>query len=270
MLQQWAQLMRENKEDLASLLTWENGKPMVESRGEIDYAASFLEWFAGEATRSYGDFIQPTNAVHRTITIRQPIGVCALVTPWNFPAAMVTRKVGLAIAAGCTVVLKAPAETPLSALALAELSLRAGVPKGVFNVVTALENTISIGALLTSSALIQKVSSTGSTRVGKLLMQQSSPTLKKLSMELGGLAPFIVFKDADIDSAVDGAILSKFRGSGQTCVCTNFFLVHNKVYGDFAARFIERVKAFRVGNGFDERTTHGPLIHEAAVSKVYQ
>lgn len=268
MLQNWARLMRESKADLAQLLTWENGKPLVEARGEIEYAASFLEWFAGEAIRSYGDFIQPSNPTNRTVTIRQPVGVCALITPWNFPAAMVTRKAGPAIAAGCAVVLKAPAETPLSALALAELSLRAGVPKGVFNVVTALENTVDTGHVLTSSPLVQKVSFTGSSRVGKLLMSQSSSTLKKLSMELGGLAPFIVFEDADIDSAVDGAISCKFRGSGQTCVCANIFLVHKQVYDVFAAKFVHRVKRFRVGNGFDAATTHGPLIHDKAVARV--
>ncbi|KAH7215234.1 succinate-semialdehyde dehydrogenase [Fusarium oxysporum] len=268
MLQNWARLMRESKADLAQLLTWENGKPINEARAEIEYAASFLEWFAGEAVKSYGDLIQPSNPTSRTITIRQPVGVCALITPWNFPAAMVTKKAGPAIAAGCAVVLKAPAETPLSALALAELSLRAGVPKGVFNVVTADENTVGTGHILTSSPLVQKVSFTGSTRVGKILMSQTSPALKRLSMELGGLAPFIVFEDADIERAVDSAISCKFRGSGQTCVCANIFLIHKQVYHTFAAKFVHRVKQFRLGNGFDAATTHGPLIHDKAVARV--
>ncbi|CAH0057124.1 unnamed protein product [Clonostachys solani] len=267
-LVKWAQLMRENREDLAKLLVWENGKPLPEARGEIEYAASFLDWFAGEAIRSYGDVIQPGNPVNRAVTIRQPVGVCALITPWNFPAAMVTRKAGAAIAAGCAVVLKAPAETPLSALALAELSLRAGIPKGVFNVVTTQHKTPEVGKILTNSSIVRKISFTGSTRVGRLLMNQSSSTLKKLSMELGGLAPFIVFEDADIDEAVKGAINCKFRGSGQTCVCANFFLVHKTIYEAFTAKFIGRVKKFRPGNGFDAATTHGPLIHEAAVAKV--
>ncbi|KAK2125560.1 succinate-semialdehyde dehydrogenase [Fusarium oxysporum II5] len=238
MLQNWARVMRESKADLAQLLTWENGKPINEARAEIEYAASFLEWFAGEAVKSYGDLIQPSNP---------------------------TRP---AIAAGCAVVLKAPAETPLSALALAELSLRAGVPKGVFNVVTADENTVGTGHILTSSPLVQKVSFAGSTRVGKILMSQTSPALKRLSMELGGLAPFIVFEDADIERAVDSAISCKFRGSGQTCVCANVFLIHKQVYHTFAAKFVHRVKQFRLGNGFDAATTHGPLIHDKAVARV--
>ncbi|KAM0086001.1 succinate semialdehyde dehydrogenase NADP+ linked [Fusarium odoratissimum] len=238
MLQNWARLMRESKADLAQLLPWENGKPINEARAEIEYAASFLEWFAGEAVRSYGDLIQPSNP---------------------------TRP---AIAAGCAVVLKAPAETPLSALALAELSLRAGVPKGVFNVVTADENTVGTGHILTSSPLVQKVSFTGSTRVGKILMSQTSPTLKRLSMELGELAPFIVFEDADIESAVNSAISCKFHRSGQTYVCVNIFLIHKQVYHTFAAKFVHRVKPFRLGNGFDAATTYGPLIHDKAVARV--
>ncbi|KAI1359005.1 succinate-semialdehyde dehydrogenase-like protein [Xylaria arbuscula] len=268
MLSEWSRLMRANIEALAMLLTWENGKTLSEARGEINYAAAFFDWFAGEAIRCYGDFIQPANPRYRSVVIRQPVGVCGLITPWNFPAAMITRKVGPAIAAGCTVVVKAPAETPLTALALAHLSIEAGVPAGVYNVATALKNTVEIGQVLTGSPLVHKISFTGSTRVGSLLMSQSASTLKKVSLELGGLAPFIVFDDADIDSAVEGAIASKFRGSGQTCVCANLFLIHRNIYDSFAAKFVAKVKGFRLGPGLASGTTHGPLIHEAAVAKV--
>lgn len=268
MLKNWAQLMRDNQEDLARLVTWENGKTLSEARGEILYAASFLEWFAGEAVRLYGDFIQTEVASNRTVTMKAPVGVCGFITPWNFPAAMVTRKVGPAIAAGCTVILKAPCETPLTALALAELSVRANLPPGVFNVVTASENTVELGQVITSSRVIRKLSFTGSTQVGKSLMLQSASTLKKLSMELGGLAPFIVFEDANIDDAVNGAIASKFRQTGQTCVCANMLLVHKSVYEQFATKLLARMDAFKVGNGFTEDSTHGPLIHSRAVEKV--
>ncbi|KAH7177112.1 succinate-semialdehyde dehydrogenase [Dactylonectria macrodidyma] len=267
-LTEWAHLMRRSQEDLAKLVTWENGKPLAEARGEVLYAAAFLDWFAGEAIRVTGDFIQPGNMSNRAVVKRDPIGVCGFITPWNFPLAMVTRKTGPALAAGCTVVLKAPGETPLTALALAHLGAKAGIPKGVFNVITALENTVEVGTAITESSIIRKISFTGSTPVGKLLMRQSSATLKRLSMELGGLAPFIVFDDADIDDAVEGAITCKFRGSGQTCVCANTFFIHENVYQQFSERFIGKVRKFCMGHGFKDGVTHGPLIHERAVHKV--
>ncbi|KAF3917729.1 Omega-crystallin [Dactylellina cionopaga] len=268
MLRKWYDLMLENKEDLATLITWENGKPTADAIGEVTYAASFLEWFSEEAPRTYGDTIPASVAGNRVVTVKQPVGVCALITPWNFPAAMVTRKLGPALAAGCTVVAKIPGETPFTSLALGELALRAGIPPGVVNFVTALDNTPSVGALLCEHPTIRKLSFTGSTNVGKLLMKQSSSTLKKLSFELGGNAPLIVFDDADLDIAVTGAINSKFRSSGQTCVCANRIYVQSGIYDKFVEKFVEKVKGFKVGSGYEKGITHGPLIHDRAVSKV--
>ncbi|KAI1810278.1 Aldehyde/histidinol dehydrogenase [Poronia punctata] len=268
LLRKWYDLVMENSEDLATLITLENGKPFADAKGEVNYAAQFFEWFSEEAPRTYGDSIPATVPGNRVVTIKQPVGVCGLITPWNFPAAMITRKIGPALAAGCTTVCKAPGETPFTSLALAELAHRAGIPKGVVNVVTALENTPQIGETLTSHPTIQKVSFTGSTQVGKLLMKQASSTLKILSMELGGNAPFIVFDDADVDAAVAGAVASKFRSSGQTCVCANRIYVQKGIYDEFAQKFAEKVKGFKVGHPFDEGITHGPLIHDRAVSKV--
>ncbi|KAK4084556.1 uncharacterized protein Triagg1_1036 [Trichoderma aggressivum f. europaeum] len=268
MLRKWYDLAIENAEDIAQLITWENGKPLADARGEATYAANFFEWFSEEAPRTYGDVIPATVPGNRVWTLKEPVGVCGLITPWNFPAAMITRKIGPALAAGCTVVCKAPGETPFTALALAELAHRAGIPKGVVNIVTTLDNTVAIGELLTTHPTIKKVSFTGSTGVGKLLMKQSSATLKKLSLELGGNSPFIVFDDADLDGAVAGAIMSKFRSSGQTCVCANRIYVQEGIYEAFVTKFVEKVKQFKVGNGFAEGTTHGPLIHDRAISKV--
>lgn len=261
--------MMENADDLATLITWENGKPITDAKGEVTYAANFFEWFSEEAVRTYGDTIPASVPGNRVFTIKEPVGVCGLITPWNFPAAMITRKIGPALAAGCTVVAKSPGETPFTANALAELAHRAGIPKGVVNVVTALKNTAEVGETLTSSNTVRKISFTGSTNVGKLLMKQSSATLKKLSFELGGNAPFIVFDDTkDLDVAVAGAIASKFRSSGQTCVCANRIYIQKGIYDEFAKRFAEKVKGFKVGAGFGEGVTHGPVIHDRAVSKV--
>lgn len=270
MLRKWYQLMMDNADDLAKLITWENGKPLADAKGEVSYAASFFEWFAEEAPRLYGSTIPASIAGNRVFTIKEPVGVCGLITPWNFPAAMITRKIGPALAAGCTVVAKSPGETPFTAAALAELAHRAGIPKGVVNFVTAMENTPEVGSTLTDSAIVRKVSFTGSTNVGKLLMKQSSNTLKKLSFELGGNAPFIVFDDADLELAVTGAIASKFRSSGQTCVCANRIYVQSGIYDSFAEKFAEKVKGFKVGGGYEEGITHGPLIHGRAVDKVEQ
>ncbi|RPB24839.1 succinic semialdehyde dehydrogenase [Terfezia boudieri ATCC MYA-4762] len=269
LLRRWYELMVENASDLATLITWENGKPLADAKGEVTYAANFFEWFSEEAPRTYGDHIPSSTAGNRIITIRQPVGVCGLITPWNFPAAMVTRKVGPALAAGCTVVVKAPGETPFTALALAELGKRAGIPDGVFNIVTCHDNTPEVGKELCENPTIKKISFTGSTPVGKLLMQQCSGTLKKLSFELGGNAPFIVFDDADVDKAVDGAIAAKFRSSGQTCVCANRIYIQKGIYQAFADKFADKVSNFKVNGGFFEGTTHGPLIHKKAVSKVH-
>ncbi|KAK0271784.1 succinate semialdehyde dehydrogenase NADP+ linked [Friedmanniomyces endolithicus] len=268
MLRKWYTLMMENAEDIAKLITWENGKPMADAKGEVNYAANFFEWFSEEAPRVYGATIPASIAGNRVYTTKEPVGVCGLITPWNFPAAMITRKVGAALAAGCTVVAKSPGETPFTAAALAELAHRAGIPPGVFNIVTALKNTPEVGSTITSSNTVKKVSFTGSTGVGKLLMKQSSDTLKKLSFELGGNAPFIVFDDADLDVAVAGAIASKFRSSGQTCVCANRLYIQKGIYDDFAQAFTEKVKDFKVGSGFAGDVTHGPLIHDRAVDKV--
>lgn len=267
LLRKWYDLVMENADDLAKLITLENGKPLADAKGEVNYAAQFFEWFSEEAPRVYGDTIPATVPGNRVITLKQPVGVCGLITPWNFPAAMITRKIGPALAAGCPTVCKAPGETPFTSLALAELAHRAGIPKGVVNVVTCLKNTPEVGETLTTHPTIQKVSFTGSTGVGKLLMKQASSTLKVLSMELGGNAPFIVFDDADVDAAVAGAIASKFRSSGQTCVCANRIYVQKGIYDEFAKKFAEKVKGFKVGHGFDEGITHGPLIHDRAVSK---
>ena len=261
-----------NAEDITTLITWESGKPLTDAKGEALYAANFLEWFSEEAPRIYGDTIPSTNGTMRAMTTRQPIGVCALITPWNFPAAMGTRKMGPALAAGCTVVVKSPGETPFTMNAVVELARRAGVPTGVINVVTAFKNTAAIGSVLTSSPIVQKVSFTGSTEVGKLLMRQSASTLKKLSLELGGNAPFIVFDDCqDLDAAVAGCLAAKFRSSGQTCVCANRIYVQSGVYQKFADRLMRKVETqLKLGHGFSEGTTHGPLIRSRAVDKAEQ
>ncbi|OAQ65442.1 succinate-semialdehyde dehydrogenase [Pochonia chlamydosporia 170] len=268
LLRRWSDLMLENIDDLAYIITIENGKPLADARTEVAYAASFFEWFSEEAARIYGDTITASNRSCRIITLKEPVGVCGLIAPWNFPAAMITRKVGPALAAGCSVVVKAPAEAPFSALALAELAHRAGIPKGVVNIITAAENTVAVGKILTTHPTIKKVSFTGSTPVGKLLMNQASSTIKKLSFELGGNAPFIVFDDADLQVAIRGVIACKFRISGQTCVCANRILVHRSVYDDFLRLLVDEVKKFVVGDGLSETTTHGPLIHGRAVQKV--
>lgn len=268
LLRKWYDLMIENADDLATLITLENGKPFAEAKGEVIYAANFFEWFSEEAPRIYGETIEASNPSCRILTLKHPVGVCGLIAPWNFPAAMITRKVGPALAAGCTVVVKAPAEAPLSALALAELAHRAGIPAGVVNIITALDNTVAVGKVLTTHPAIKKVSFTGSTGVGKILMNQCSSTIKKLSFELGGNAPFIVFDDANLETAVKGLIASKFRNSGQTCVCANRILVQRNVYEKFIQMVLDVVKTFVVGDGFGEKTTHGPLIHRRALAKV--
>ena len=265
-LRRWFDLMMSNQEDLARLMTLEQGKPLAESRGEVGYAASFLEWFGEEAKRVYGDTIPPHQADKRIVVVKQPVGVVACITPWNFPLAMITRKAGPALAAGCTVVLKPASQTPFSALALAELGERAGVPKGAFNVVTGKGS--ELGAEIASNPTVRKLSFTGSTETGKLLMAQCSSTVKKLSLELGGNAPFIVFDDADLDAAVEGAVASKYRNTGQTCVCTNRILVQDGVYEAFAAKLAAVVKLLKPGSGFEPGATQGPLIDDNAVRKV--
>jgi len=267
LLHSWFQLIMENQEDLAMIMTAEQGKPLREARGEVAYGASFIEWFSEEAKRAYGDVIPSHQPGKRIIIIKQPVGVVGAVTPWNFPNAMITRKAGPAIAAGCSFVIKPASQTPLSALALAELSERAGIPRGVFNVVTG-KNSQEIGAELTGNALIRKFTFTGSTAVGKQLMSQCTTTVKKVSMELGGNAPFIVFDDADLDAAVEGAMASKYRNSGQTCVCANRILVQDNVYEVFAAKLANAVSTLKVGDGIAEDTDQGPLIDAAAVEKV--
>jgi len=266
LLRRWYELMLANLEDLARILTAEQGKPLAEARGEVQYAASFIEWFAEEGRRIYGDTIPTHQADKRILVLKQPVGVCAAITPWNFPAAMITRKAGAALAAGCTLVVKPAAETPLTALALAELGDRAGLPPGVLNLVTGPEAVI--GAELTENPSVRKLSFTGSTEVGRLLMRQCADTLKRLSLELGGNAPFIVFDDADLDCAVEGALQSKYRNSGQTCVCANRILVQDGVYDAFAGRLAERVGRLRVGVGTEAGVEQGPLISLAAVKKV--
>jgi succinate-semialdehyde dehydrogenase/glutarate-semialdehyde dehydrogenase len=258
--------MMANQEDLATLMTAEQGKPLAEARGEIAYAASFVEWFAEEGRRIYGDVIPGHQADKRILVLRQPVGVVGAITPWNFPAAMITRKAAPALAAGCTFLVKPAMQTPLSALAMAELAARAGVPAGVFNVITGKSG--ELGAELTSNPIVRKLTFTGSTEVGKKLMVQSAGTLKKLSLELGGNAPFIVFDDADLDAAVQGAIASKFRNTGQTCVCANRLLVQAGVYDEFARRLGEAVRALKVGDGLAGATDQGPLIDAAALAKV--
>ncbi len=267
-LRKWFELMMQNQEDLARLMTAEQGKPLGESRGEIAYAASFIEWFAEEGKRIYGDTIPQHQADKRIVVLKEPIGVCAAITPWNFPAAMITRKAGPALAAGCTMVVKPATATPYSALAMAELAERAGVPKGVLSVVTG--SASAIGGEMTSNPIVRKLTFTGSTEIGKKLMEQCAATVKKTSMELGGNAPFIVFDDADLDAAVEGAIISKFRNNGQTCVCANRILVQDKVYDAFAAKLAEKVKTLKVGNGMDDGVTTGPLIDANAVAKVQE
>ena len=258
--------MMENQDDLARLMTAEQGKPLAESTGEIAYGASFVEWFAEEAKRVYGDIIPAHQADKRIVVIKEPIGVVASITPWNFPNAMITRKCAPALAVGCTVVAKPASQTPYSALALAELAERAGIPPGVFNVVTG--SAAAIGGEMTSNPIVRKLAFTGSTEVGKMLMAQCAGTVKKVTMELGGNAPFIVFDDADVEAAVDGAMVSKFRNMGQTCVCANRILVQDGVYDDFAARLSQAVSGLKVANGFEPGAEQGPLIDMAAVEKV--
>lgn len=266
LLRRWFDLIIENTEDLATIMTAEQGKPLAEARGEISYAASFIDWFAEEAKRTYGDIIPSPQADKRLLVIKQPVGVCAAITPWNFPAAMITRKVGPALAAGCVIIVRPAEQTPLTALALGELALRAGIPAGVLQIVTGDAKTI--GGVLTKSAVVRKLSFTGSTAIGRLLMAQCADTVKRVSLELGGNAPFIVFDDADLEAAVEGAVQSKFRNAGQTCVCTNRFLVQSGIYPQFAKRLAERVKALKVGDGREEGVVVGPLIDENAVAKV--
>ncbi|HYM41311.1 MAG TPA: NADP-dependent succinate-semialdehyde dehydrogenase [Steroidobacteraceae bacterium] len=265
-LRRWFELMMANQEDLAALMTAEQGKPLAESKGEIAYAASFIEWFAEEGKRLYGDVIPPHQSDKRLVVIRQPIGVVAAITPWNFPSAMITRKVAPALAAGCTVVVKPASQTPYSALALAVLAMRAGLPAGVLNFVTG--DATAIGGEMTSNPAVRKLTFTGSTAVGKKLMAQCAGTIKKLSLELGGNAPFIVFEDADLDAAVAGAIASKYRNTGQTCVCANRLLVHAPVYEEFARKLSHAVAQLRVGDGLKGPTDQGPLIDAKALAKV--
>jgi succinate-semialdehyde dehydrogenase/glutarate-semialdehyde dehydrogenase len=269
LLKKWYALILENKHDLANLMTLESGKVLKESLGEVEYGASFIEWFAEEAKRTYGDVIPAPANDKRIVVIKQSIGVVAALTPWNFPLAMITRKVAPALAAGCPVVIKPPSETPLTALALADLAEKAGFPPGVYNTVTTTESS-DVGKELSENPKVRKLSFTGSTQVGKILMSQCSSTLKKVSLELGGNAPFIVFDDADIAAAVKGAINSKFRNSGQTCVCVNRFFAHDKIYDEFVSKLTEAVAAFQVGNGLDPAVQIGPLISEKAIKKVTQ
>jgi succinate-semialdehyde dehydrogenase/glutarate-semialdehyde dehydrogenase len=266
LLRRWFDLCMQHQEDLAVILTSEQGKPLTEARGEIAYGSSFIEWFAEEAKRVYGDVIPAATSDRRIIVLKQPVGVVAAITPWNFPNAMITRKAGAALAAGCTIVIKPASATPFSALALAELALEAGIPPGVLNVVTGASGVV--GNALTSSPIVRKLTFTGSTEVGKKLMEQCAGTVKKVSMELGGNAPFIVFDDADLDAAVTGVMASKFRNTGQTCVCANRIFVQDGVYDAFAAKLRERIEAQVVGNGLEQGVTLGPLIDSAAVEKV--
>jgi succinate-semialdehyde dehydrogenase/glutarate-semialdehyde dehydrogenase len=266
LLRGWHDLMLANADDLAILMTAEQGKPLVEARGEIVYAASFIEWFAEEGKRVYGDVIPGHQPDKRIFVLRQPVGVVAAITPWNFPTAMITRKAGPALAAGCTFVCKPAMQTPYSALAMAELAHRAGIPKGVFSVITG--QATAIGAEMTSNPIVRKVTFTGSTQIGKKLMEQCAGTLKKLSLELGGNAPFIVFDDADLDAAVLGAIASKYRNTGQTCVCANRLLVQEGVYDAFVAKLVAAVQKLRVGDGLAGATEQGPLIDDKAIAKV--
>ena len=270
-LMKWFHLLHQHADDLARIMTAEQGKPLAEAKGEVGYGASFIEWFAEESRRIYGETIPTTDNGKRYLVIKQPVGVCAAITPWNFPIAMNTRKVAPALAAGCPDVIKPAEQTPLSALAVAELAQRAGMPAGVLNVLTAdSANSIEIGKVLCASDLVRHLSFTGSTEVGRILMGQCAPTIKKLSLELGGNAPFIVFDDADIDSAVDGAMISKYRNAGQTCVCANRLYVQDGVYDAFVEKLSAKVKTIKVGNGFEAGVTQGPLIDEQAIAKVEQ
>ncbi|WER48683.1 NADP-dependent succinate-semialdehyde dehydrogenase [Cupriavidus sp. WKF15] len=265
-LRAWYELMLAHADDLALLMTTEQGKPLAEAKGEVVYAASFLEWFAEEARRVSGDVLATPASDKRLVVVREPVGVCAAITPWNFPLAMITRKAGPALAAGCAMVLKPAEDTPLSALALAVLAERAGLPAGLFSVITG--NAVAIGGELTANPAVRKLSFTGSTEVGRILMRQSADTIKKLSLELGGNAPFIVFDDADLDAAVEGAIASKYRNAGQTCVCANRLYVHDKVYDAFAAKLVAAVARLKVGHGVEPGVLQGPLINAEAVAKV--
>ena len=268
-LMKWFALLHQHADDLARIMTAEQGKPLAEAKGEVGYGASFLEWFAEEAKRVYGETIPTTDANKRYLVLRQPMGVCAAITPWNFPIAMITRKVAPALAAGCPVVIKPAEATPLSALAVAELALRAGMPSGVLNVVTAdAAQSVEVGKVLCASDVVRHLSFTGSTEVGRILMRQCAPTVKKLSLELGGNAPFIVFDDADLDSAVEGAMVSKYRNAGQTCVCANRLYVQAGVYDAFVAKLAEKAKGIKVGNGFEAGVTQGPLIDAQGMAKV--
>ena len=268
-LMKWFSLIMANADDLARILTAEQGKPLAEARGEVVYGASFIEWFAEEAKRVYGETIPTTDNGKRYIILKQAVGVCAAITPWNFPIAMITRKVAPALAAGCPVIIKPAEQTPLSALALAELAQRAGMPAGVLNVVTADgDNSILVGNALCASDVVRHLSFTGSTEVGRILMKQCAPSIKKLSLELGGNAPFIVFDDADIDSAVEGAMVSKYRNAGQTCVCANRLYVQEGVYDTFIARLAEKARGIKVGNGFEAGISQGPMIDANAIAKI--
>ncbi|BDU55129.1 NAD-dependent succinate-semialdehyde dehydrogenase [Limnohabitans sp. TEGF004] len=268
-LRKWFDLLMANQEDLGRIMTAEQGKPLPEAKGEVAYGASFVEWFAEEAKRVNGETLPQFDNNRRLMVLKQPIGVCAAITPWNFPLAMITRKVAPALAAGCPVVIKPAELTPLTALAAAELAIRAGIPAGVVNIITAdSDNSIAIGKVFCSSDIVRHISFTGSTEVGRILMAQSAPSIKKLALELGGNAPFIVFDDADIDSAVEGAMASKYRNAGQTCVCANRIYVQDAVYDEFVQKFSAKVKTLKVGNGFEDGVAQGPLIEDAAVEKV--
>jgi succinate-semialdehyde dehydrogenase/glutarate-semialdehyde dehydrogenase len=268
-LRKWFDLLMANQEDLGRIMTAEQGKPFAEAKGEVAYGASFVEWYAEEAKRVNGETLPQFDNNRRLLVIKQAIGVCAAITPWNFPLAMITRKVAPALAAGCPVVIKPAELTPLTALAAAELAVRAGIPAGVLNILTAdSDNSIAVGKVFCASDTVRHISFTGSTEVGRILMAQSAPSIKKLALELGGNAPFIVFDDADIDSAVEGAMASKYRNAGQTCVCANRIYVQDKVYDQFVEKFAAKVKALKVGNGFEDGVAQGPLIEDAAVQKV--
>ena len=268
-LRKWYDLLMANQDDLGRIMTAEQGKPLPEAKGEVAYGASFVEWFAEEAKRVNGETLPQFDNNRRLMVLKQPIGVCAAITPWNFPLAMITRKVAPALAAGCPVIIKPAELTPLTALAAAELAIRAGIPAGVLNMITAdADNSIAVGKVLCASDVVRHISFTGSTEVGRILMAQSAPTVKKMSLELGGNAPFIVFNDADIDSAVEGAFASKYRNAGQTCVCSNRFYVQEGVYDEFVKKFAAKVQTAKVGNGFEDGVNQGPLIEEAALTKV--
>ena len=267
LLRKWYDLLMANQEDLGRIMTAEQGKPFAEAKGEVAYGASFVEWFAEEAKRVNGETLPQFDNNRRLMVLKQPIGVCAAITPWNFPLAMITRKVAPALAAGCTVIIKPAELTPLTALAAMELAIRAGIPAGAINMLTS-DDSSAVGKVLCASDVVRHISFTGSTEVGRILMAQSAPTIKKLALELGGNAPFIVFNDADIDSAVEGAFASKYRNAGQTCVCSNRFYVQSGVYDEFVQKFAAKVKTAKVGNGFEEGVNQGPLIEEAALEKV--